>query len=427
MKNQRFCLFLILVFQACTPESREARLTPASSFVQPVSASENVSDKMDANPHLTVFKKNKNKKKHHIGTIRENGLQSAQAFADSGGINERINKITYLRRQGIIPDLNEPGTERWLETGKPDQPYESMIEVSRESGLMINFDNDILDYTDRFYTNGIRLELILPVFRNNPASRLLVPSLLPGKNYYGIALVQNMYTPSTTKIGGILYGDRPYSAYLLIGFFKISNSLRHTFRQTSELNFGIIGPGSYGEWVQRSFHNAVPTNNEPLGWEYQIQNDLVLNYSIGVEKGLIQSDNIELIAQGKLNVGTLYNNIGAGIHLRAGWAEPWFTSPLPANQKTTLSSGKKFRFFFFLKSSVQAIGYDATLQGGMFNKSSVYVIPGSSLNKLVSKSSAGIGIVFGKAGLDIEQFLLSPEYQPGYWHKWVHIGLKFAF
>jgi hypothetical protein len=327
----------------------------------------------------------------------------------------------------MLPDLNEPITNRLLLAGNLDEPFETMIEVSREGGLIINFDNDILDYTDRFYTNGIRLELILPVFRNNPGSRLLLPSLFPGRNYYGIALVQNMYTPSTTKLGGILYGDRPYSAYLLFGVFKISNSPKVNFRQTSELNIGIIGPGSYGEWVQRSFHNAVPTNNEPLGWEYQVQNDLVLNYGLTMEKGLIQSNHFELIGQGKVNVGTLYTNIGTGIHLRTGWTEPWFISPLPVAGKTRLSSGKKIQCFFFLKSSVQVVGYDATLQGGMFNKSSVYVIPASSVNRFVSKSSAGFGIVFGKIGMDIEQFLLSPEYQHGYWHKWVHIGIKIAF
>ena len=204
-----------------------------------------------------------------------------------------IRRLNYLRSHRIDLDLNEPVSKKYLLSAIENQKFPSLITRSNESFLQINFDNDIIDYTDRFYTNGIRIDWITPGMQMNPLNFCMIPYWRSGQNYYGISLVQNMYTPSTTKIGGILYGDRPYAAYLFFGSFKITNDAVHNFRQTSELDLGIIGPNSYGEWVQRSFHNSIPTNNEPLGWEYQIKNDVVLNYSHGFEKGLFNSNNID--------------------------------------------------------------------------------------------------------------------------------------
>ena len=84
------------------------------------------------------------------------------------------------------------------------------------------------------------------------------------------------------------------------------------------------------------------------------------------------------------------------------------------------------QFFFFIKSSGTLVGYDATLQGGLFNKTSVYTINGSYISRAVFEGSAGITLVYRGMRIDAEQFLLSPEFRNGWWHKWVHLGLTFA-
>ena len=302
-----------------------------------------------------------------------------------------------------------------------------MITLSSESFLSIYFDNDIIDYTDRFYTNGIKIDLITPSLAMNPVRWLMIPYWGSGKNYYGLTVVQNMYTPSTTKRGGILYGDRPYAAYLYLGSFKITLDPDHKYRQTSELDIGIIGPKSYGEWVQRSFHNAVPTNNEPLGWEFQIQNDLVLNYSIKAEKGIWGRKNIDLLLSSSGEIGTLYTNLSGGFQFRTGWLNPYFSNIGVAKKKTLQSAGlRKFQFIFFIKGSGKLVGYDATLEGGLFNKSSSYTLPANTISRLVMQSSGGISISYNGFRVDLEQFLLSPDFHNGWWHKWGHLSLVFC-
>ena len=305
--------------------------------------------------------------------------------------------------------------------------YTSMITLSREKFLKIIFDNDILDYTDRFYTNGIRFDYIDPIFQQFPLSKLMVPYWRNGTNYYGISLVQNMYTPSTTKVEGILFGDRPYAAYLYFGTYKITNDPVKKFRQTSELDIGVIGSYSFGEYIQKSFHNEVPTNSVPLGWEYQIKNDLVLNYYLSYEKGIYNRKNIDIILNGTGSFGTLYTNITGGFLFRTGIQNSYFINLGQAKRKINKENHlRNTQFVFFITSRGKLIGYDATLEGGFFNKSSEYTLSSNNISRIVFQGSAGITFVYSGVRLDIEQFILSPEFQDGWWHKWVHLAFTFS-
>lgn len=338
-----------------------------------------------------------------------------------------IIRLQQLRKSGIYPDLNEAVTRDYLFSPAANHSFQSMIALSQETFLRVNFDNDIMDYTDRFYTNGIRIDVVAPVFQMNPVRKLMLPYRRQATNYYGLSIVQNMYTPSTTKLGGILYGDRPYAAYMYLGSFKITNDSARHFRQTSEIDAGIIGPNSYGEWVQRSFHNAVPTNNEPLGWQYQVQNDLVLNYTLSLEKGVVNGNNIDIVLGATGNAGTLYTNLSGGAMIRAGWLNPYFANLGVAKKKVLENTGmRKFQFFLFLKGSGKLVGYDATLQGGVFNKSSIYTLPGSEISRVVFQASGGLALSYNGIRVDLEQFMLSPEFKSGLWHKWVHVALTFC-
>ncbi|MEI7499111.1 MAG: lipid A deacylase LpxR family protein [Bacteroidota bacterium] len=372
---------------------------------------------------FTAGKISKNRKKHKEVLFEPEFKKINPSNAES----TFIRRLNYLRSGGIELDFNEPVSRQFMSSHVENQQFQTMITLSRESFLTINYDNDILDNTDRYYTNGIKIDLISPGLQMNPLSKLMIPYWGTGKNYYGITLVQNIYTPSTTKTGGILYGDRPYAAYLYIGSFKITNDPDYKFRQTSEIDVGIIGPDSYGEWVQGSFHKIVPTNNEPLGWEYQIQNDLVLNYSIAYEKGIFSGNNIDLNLNSIGSIGTLYTGFTGGFQFRAGWMNPYFAN-LGLAKKTVLKEQglRKFQFIFFVKGSGKLVGYDATLEGGLLNKTNSYTLSASEISRVVFQSSGGISVSSGGFRFDIEQFLLSPDFHNGWWHKWVHIALVFC-
>ncbi len=428
MKNRVLLLIFTLLFSHCSEDhskkTREKQLNKANNlFSPPQKKSESLKDIKPFTPQETTSVQNAKKHRRQLTRRSSLSMPVKQRTADS----LFLQRLQRLRAEDIELDLNEPKSKEYLFSPVENGTFQSMITLSKERLLCINFDNDIMNNTDRFYTNGIRFDFISPVIQAFPLSYLMVPYWRSGINYYGISLVQNMYTPSTTKAGGILEGDRPYAAYLYLGTFKISNDQKNNFRQTSEFDLGIIGPSSFGDFVQKSFHNSVPTNSEPLGWEYQIRNDVILNYDVVLEKGLINRRNIELNVSGSGCLGTLYTNVSGGFTFRAGLVNPYFAN-LGISKRSTLTQRKLHltQFLFYAKPTIRLVGYDATLQGGLFNQTSPITIPSGDIQRVVFEGSAGLTFTYCGIGISLEQFLLSPEFHNGWWHKWVHISFLFS-
>jgi lipid A 3-O-deacylase len=434
MKTSLFFIFILFLLSQCNfPELKDQnkeRLPAESNLLSDPTIVNKSDNKHNLSLNQRVNKEDKvksfipsDKKKKRKNKIIIQPLPAKVHAIDTS----YVRKLLLLRKEKIDIDLNEPISRDFMLSSIENEKFASMIMLSRETFLKISFDNDILDYTDRFYTNGIRFDLINPVFQQFPLTKLMIPYWRSGINYYGISLVQNMYTPSTTKVEGILFGDRPYAAYLYFGTFKITNDPVKRFRQTSELDIGVIGSYSFGEYIQKSFHNEVPTNSSPLGWEYQIKNDLVLNYQLTYEKGIYNRRYIDINLNGTGSLGTLYTNISGGFLFRTGLQNPYFVNLGQAKRKTNKENKlRNTQLVFFITSRAKLIGYDATLQGGFFNKSSEYTISSNNISRVVFQGSAGITVVYSGVRLDIEQFLLSPEFQDGWWHKWVHLAFTFS-
>ncbi|MCX6247964.1 MAG: lipid A deacylase LpxR family protein [Bacteroidetes bacterium] len=428
MKKYFTLLLLVLFFAGCREEEEQKPASPSVRLKKSVIDTKyknTVGSQQSAasSQQTKEVRLSKSRRKLTIGMERPPTADHRLPTIDTS----LIQKLIRLQSTEPEIDLREPVSREYLFSGIENPDFESMILLSHDRSVKINFDNDIFDNTDRYYTNGIRFDFISPVLRQSPLSYLMVPYWGKGMNYYGVSICQNMYTPYTTKVGGIHEGDRPYAAYLFIGGFKISNDRGWKFRQTTEIDLGVIGPSSYGDFVQKSFHNSVPTNNEPLGWENQIQNDLVLNYNLSFEKGIVSSRSMELNLNATSALGTLYTNIAGGFQFRAGVMNPYFASYGYSRMMVKKVKGySKFQAFGFITSDVKLVGYDATLQGGMFNKSSVYTLSGSDLYPLVYQGTLGFTLSYAGIRLDFEQYLLSPEFHGCAWHKWMHIGVTFG-
>lgn len=304
-----------------------------------------------------------------------------------------------------------------------DDPFYDLAFVSTNRYFGVNFDNDIFNNTDYYYTNGIRISYVSAVFASSPLAWPMLPYHKSSMNYHGMAIVQNMYTPTNPDTSNIIEGDRPFAAYLYLGHFKNSLSKLKRYRQYSELQIGLIGPGSLGGLVQSQIHE-IP----PLGWEAQIQNDLVLNYTALVEKGIYNPAHFDLnlFAQGR--IGSLYNDLAGGLRIRAGKLNPYFSMPgLAKEESAEGSTSLRWQYGIFATAKVSAVIYNATLQGGMFNKSNAYTIAASDLERLVFTGSVGIYFAYRQLGFTYEQFYNTPEFRNALHHRWGHINITFCF
>ncbi|HAQ65993.1 MAG TPA: hypothetical protein DCR43_09115 [Bacteroidales bacterium] len=303
---------------------------------------------------------------------------------------------------------------------------EYFSQIGQQPMLLIRFDNDIFDNTDYYYTNGVRIEHIAPIWQKSPIARLLISPVKKGEINYGISIVQNLYTPLFPVREEIQYGDRPLAAYLFLGHMSIYNNSIQKYRLISELDLGVIGPASLGGSIQSYLHGA---EKRPKGWKNQIANDVVANYNLQIEKGLIESNRHEVMLTSSIKAGTLYTNGSVGIRYQWGNRSPYFSRfyNLPLHFSPKQPWYTYFTYQFSLQSEVNAIGYDATMQGGMFNHSSPYTIPDSDLNRIVWQGEAGLSFSYKKYTASFIQYLYSPEFANARWHKWGRIKVTIPF
>lgn len=283
----------------------------------------------------------------------------------------------------------------------------------------IVFDNDIFDNTDYYYTNGVNIELITPLAAQSPLSGFLVGLPKPRINLYGFSIKQNIYTPVNPDIAEISVGDRPFSAFLTMGQFRHSYNLQKRISMKSSLSFGVLGPASMGGIVQSSIHDI-----EPIGWDNQIRNNIVVDYSVMIEKGVVSTPHVELNVTAGGNLGTIFNKLNGGLYLRAGSFVPVFKGPATIHDPTTKGT---FQYWFFVSGKANVVFYDATLQGGMFNKENPYVIQGNDINRFVANLSVGFAMYYKKAGVELQNFYLSPEFKNAYDFRWGRIKLVYQF
>lgn len=303
------------------------------------------------------------------------------------------------------------------------QEADSLKRQRTEGYFKFNYDNDFFSTTDMYYTQGVRLELILPCFKRSPLSTILIPLKKSSKNYYGLALQQDGFTPTSIRHDSILHGDRPYASVFFLSNFLVSTNRESRKRLTSQLDLGVIGPNGYGEQEQKGIHHA--TNNfQPLGWEYQIANDVVLNYTLNYEKGFLIKKNFEFIGMIEGRLGTLYDDLSIGTTIRIGLMQNYFENL--GLSKNNIAN-RKFQCYLFVREKVKAVAYNATLQGGVFNKKSIYTIPVKDVNRVVGIAYVGISIAYKRLSIEYTKAYTSPEFYKGLAHSWGHCNISFCF
>ena len=213
--------------------------------------------------------------------------------------------------------------------------------------------------TDRYYTNGLRIDYFFEKeSRRFPSSLLL--KISDDKNVYGWGLAQNMFTPSQIDIEAVQYEDRPYAGALFAIHTLNSYDYTKKIKLTSDFYIGVIGPLSLAEETQIAVHGFF-NYTKPEGWKNQVPNDIILNYNIRLEKEIVYVPE-KLFVTGAIETftGTLYNAMGAGFSLRVGRVHNFLEA------KTESSTRKnKSHFYVLLKPTARVIYYNALLQGGI--------------------------------------------------------------
>lgn len=289
--------------------------------------------------------------------------------------------------------------------------------MSSDHYFRFYYENDFVGITDYYYTSGMNIELVKPSFKKNPLNKLFF-RLSETKMKYGIALDHYAFTPLHIIDSEILYGDRPYAGCISLNSFRIATDEKRKLQIFNSLVLGLIGPASFWEPVQTVLHKNLVPAPQPKGWKNQIANDIILNYKTNIEKNLVQSNSFLLNGNVEAIAGTMNDKLSTGLSLMIGRLNDPFQSYENVERKN-------WELYFFGQSLVSAVGYDATLQGGVFNRKSPYTIPGSQINHFTFQNQVGLMFQHKKFSLELSESFLSKEFKTGIRHLWGGLGIGF--
>jgi hypothetical protein len=283
------------------------------------------------------------------------------------------------------------------------------------------YENDLFSHTDRYYSQGVVIEFVLPFLRKSPLAKPLVKLNKNSQNYYGLRFEQDCFTPISIRFDTLNRLERPYSGTFAVGHYLISIDSEREQRLLTQLDIGLIGPWAKCEETQKGIHKALG-NIQPLGWENQLSNDLLLNYKLEFEKALLTSKYAGLMALAESRMGTIYDDIGTGLHLRIGKMNSYFKN-LGITKNSTVN---KFQWYFNARAKAKFVCYNGTLQGGLFSES-VHEIAAKDVTRVIFFSYMGIVLSYKRLSLEYAHTYITKEFKTGVDHGWGRCNITVCF
>ncbi|WP_400192662.1 lipid A-modifier LpxR family protein [Hymenobacter sp. B81] len=298
--------------------------------------------------------------------------------------------------------------------------------VSADRLISYTFANDAGFRTDYYYTQGMTLQAVHPAMHRLPTSRILLNSKPGATQYYGVKLHYDGFTPLRIQDAFIRVGDRPYASYIYAALFRVANHPARRQRLSSALHLGYLGPGAGAKGFQTTLHRWLDSPT-PRGWNYQVQHDLVLGYEVRYERQLLAAGrNAELLGATQASLGTLYTHAGVGATLRAGRLNPYFQN-LGTTARPHRAGLRRLQLYAQAQGEARAVGYNATLQGGLLNRDNPYTLSTSEVRRVVLRGTVSVVIAYEGTSLEVAAVHLTPEFSGGRSHRWLRLGLQTAF
>lgn len=261
-----------------------------------------------------------------------------------------------------VQNFPEPTQEEGSLDKERSKPEESRSQVR------LIMENDAFGgFSDRYYTNGARIEFNTTASEENLTRRvfgfwnhLFVSKTEDTKYLMGLSMGQEFYTPTNIGKADVSFGDRPYSSRGYLG-----NSLTtwtDSASITTEFELGMIGPSVGGKSAQINFHNFIGSPT-PQGWDTQIPD----SYSAALNTDVRKFWHRYFGTHYNLNLGNIYANTSFGLIFRLGKVDknpgPGFSALSPG--APILKKDGESYWYFYINPGGTLQFYNATIQGQM--------------------------------------------------------------
>ncbi len=267
--------------------------------------------------------------------------------------------------------------------------------------MSLYIDNDFAFNTDRYYTHGWGIKYS-SVKLNNFAANY---SLFQNTGNIAISLNQKIYTPKDRTSSEKLSDDMPYSGLLYISVNSIHQS--NNFELKTDFSLGIIGESAFGEETQKAIHTITPSALNPKGWNNQLSDDMLINYSIYIYYPITSSEKFKLKPFAGAGIGTLHNYVSIGLYM---------------NSKVYDSND--FAVTLKIKNETIYSLYDSRMQG-TFLFSEDEALKNSQINNVHNFFKLKSEITFYKLFFGIDYNLISRQLKSGFLHQFLTFEIGF--
>lgn len=258
-------------------------------------------------------------------------------------------------------------------------------------------DNDIF-ITDEYYTSGFEFK-----YRHDSTNE--------ENNYYNFFLGQKFYTPSNiTEVEEEKY-DRPYAAWLYLGYEK--EKRENHKEKLYGFTMGITGPNALGELFQESMHEIIG-EEIPGGWRSQIEEILGFQYYYSlIDEEYLKKEKDNIISRQNhfaFELGNVFTNVKYGKIFLIG------------NKTLFEKSQNKLSYYFYFEPMLQLTLYDATLKGAIYNSRSTLT---KDFYVFSLKNTLGSEIEYKKINFGYSLNFTSTEIKEMQWKIANHVYSKF--
>lgn len=288
---------------------------------------------------------------------------------------------------------------------------------TREVSLTNENDVYLFQNIDRYYSNGIFLNyrFVPNVYLNDSVQR---------KRIFDIGIAQKFWTPQNLTLADPEDYDRPYAGMLNVSL-RMADFRNDKSRLSYGLDFGVIGKASGAQAFQEWYHKVFGFP-QPLGWEYQVPNTLILDLKFEYDHQFeLVPGKLDLISSTAASLGTGFTHAIQRIDLRTGKLRKLSES---AFFNALIGPGSKdiaVHHYFFLGYGIQYVGHDTTIQSKVSNDSEQYPYAENILS-WVRHIRIGFATSSSKSTFKITYNWLSREVDQWAAGRHAYIGLELA-
>jgi len=291
--------------------------------------------------------------------------------------------------------MNAPRWLAWLALGlaplaaaRADSapPFGGEFDVQHGSWTLVTENDKYFAGTDRHYTNGFkaiwlgettlhrsqeflqRIASVIPTLRGVEAHQ---------RYKVGLALGQEIFTPSDTRTPTLLPNDRPYAGWLYASMMAQAQERDGSLLRVVELAVGVVGPSALGQQAQNGWHDVIHVPHAQ-GWANQLHDEpgLMLSWERRYRLYTFIAGRhrlFDVIGRGRVTLGNVHTHLAAGFMARAGWNLPRdFGADLirPAGGGMANAGGaRRFAAYSYLSAEGRAVARNVFLDGNTWRAS----------------------------------------------------------